>query len=183
MFPHLTLLSNYLNMKTKYITFCKRCNTETEHYANSHCVPCKLAYNKAHYKKNQAKALAHRKAYYQEHRAETLAYMKVYQQEHQAERSVYQMSDVNNNGIPKHSIRGQSNYILFQKRKHTKLDNYEIHHCFGYGDPSKFIYIPKTLHLQIHQRLRNKGISAEDEHYEQIKDLINECKEYTYISI
>ena len=140
-------------MKTKYIAFCKCCNTETEHYASGHCIKCQLAY-------------------YREHRIEKLAYYKD-----------YQMLDLNNNGTTKVSIRGRSSYILYKKRKHTKLENYEIHHCFGYDNPNKFIYIPKALHLQIHQRLRDQNISAEDVHFEQIKDLINECKEYTYISI
>jgi len=155
-------------MKTKYITFCERCNTKTEHYACGTCIKCMLAYNKVHYQKNRSKRLA---------------YYKAYREEHRDEWNAYQMSDVNNKGITKSSIRRQSNYILYKKRKHTKLENYEIHHCFGYDDPNKFIYIPKALHLQIHQRLREQNISAEDVHFEQIKDLINECKEYTYISI
>lgn len=151
-------------MKTKYIKFCKRCNTETEHYASGHCIQCVFAYQ-------------------QEHRDEKLAYNKTWHQEHRYEQISYKHADLNNNGLTKNYIRTQSSRILFNKRKHIKLVNYEIHHCFGYNDPNKFVYIPKELHFQIHQRLRDKNISAENEHYEQIKDLINECKEYTYISI
>ena len=159
-------------MKTKYIKFCKRCNTETEHYACGSCIHCKLAYKKAYYQNHRMDKLFYQKSYYRDNRNERIAYQKD-----------YQMLDLTNSGVSKHCIRTQSSYILFKKRNHTKLENYEIHHCFGYDDPNKFIYIPKALHLQIHQRLRDKNILAEDEHYEQIKDLINECQEYTYISI
>lgn len=136
----------------------------TPHHTCGSCVVCHRAYMKA---------------YYQKHRDEELTYYK----EHKVERRKYKRADVNNNGISKHNIRRRSSYILYKKRKHTKLENYEIHHCFGYDDPNKFIYIPKALHLQIHQRLREQNISAEDAHFEQIKDLINECQDYTYISI
>ena len=95
----------------------------------------------------------------------------------------YYQTDLNNLGITKGSIRGRSAYILYVIRKHTKLENYEIHHCFGYDDPNKFIYIPKDLHLMIHQRLKDLNISADSNHYNDIKALINECQQYTYISI
>lgn len=91
------------------------------------------------------------------------------------------LTDENNKH--KHIVRGQSAYILFKQRKHSKLKDYEIHHCFGYDDPSKFIYIPKYLHKKIHEFLRDNNIEAEQPHYKYIVDIINESTEYTYISI
>lgn len=82
----------------------------------------------------------------------------------------------------KHYIRCQSASILFKQRKHTKLKDYEIHHCFGYGDPTKFIYIPKTLHSAIHKFIREHSIDACSNHYKYITELLNNCVEYTYIS-
>lgn len=140
-------------MQTKYIKFCKHCNTQTEHYASGHCIQCQ----KAQYKKDKETQRVYHKT--------------------------YQMSNLNNNGITKVSIRNRSKYILHIKRNHSKLENYEIHHCFGYDDPNKFIYIPKYLHLEIHQRLRDLNISADSNHYNAIVDLINSCQQYTYISI
>lgn len=94
----------------------------------------------------------------------------------------YLRNDLNSNGDAKYSIRAKSRYILFNKRHHIKLKEYQIHHCFGYDDPSKFIYIPKSLHNEIHQYLRDNNINADSNHYNAIKYMLNECKEYTYIS-
>ena len=94
----------------------------------------------------------------------------------------YKMNDVNEYGIPKKNIRTRSYKILIYQRKHTKLKGYEIHHCFGYNDPSKFIYIPKNLHNTIHRFLKDNNINANTDHYKYIVDLINESTEYTYIS-
>lgn len=95
----------------------------------------------------------------------------------------YQLNDLNSNGKTKNNIRSQSYLILFKQRKHTKLKDYQIHHCFGYNDPSKFIYIPKSLHIKIHQYLRDNNIDADSNHYDYIKHMINESEEYTYISV
>lgn len=95
----------------------------------------------------------------------------------------YYRNDLNSKGKPKNNIRKQSGYILFDKRHHTKLKDYEIHHAFGYEEPSKFIYIPRSLHIKIHQYLRDNNIDADSNHYDCIKYMINECEEYTYISI
>lgn len=94
----------------------------------------------------------------------------------------YKMKDLNSNGIPKSDIRVQSDHILFRQRKHAKLKGYEIHHCFSYDDPTKFIYIPKTLHNAIHKFLREHSIDASSNHYKYITELLNNCVEYTYIS-
>lgn len=95
----------------------------------------------------------------------------------------YKKIDLNEYGITKQRIRERSNRILFKRRHHAKLKGYEIHHCFGYVDPSKFIYIPRSLHIKIHQYLRDNNIDADSNHYDCIKYMINECEEYTYISI
>lgn len=86
---------------------------------------------------------------------------------------------VNSAGVPKSQIRVQSGKIL--DRIHSKLQGYEIHHCFGYDDPNRFIYIPKNLHTQIHRLLRDNNIPADSDHWNVIRDLVNSCEEYTYI--
>lgn len=91
-------------------------------------------------------------------------------------------NDLNSNGKTKNSIRCQSSKILFKKRHHSRLKGYEIHHCFGYDDATKFIYIPKSLHTKIHQYLRDNSIDADSDHYKYIVHMLNECTEYTYIS-
>ena len=62
-----------------------------------------------------------------------------------------------------------------------KIPGYEIHHCFGYEDPSKFIYISKELHLKIHQYLRDNNIDADTDHWMAIRDLVNNADEFMYI--
>lgn len=122
-----------------------------------------------------------------ENREKYREYQKKYQKELRNEnrekyyepRRKYQAIDVNSTGITKKHIRIRSRHILF--KNHTKLPEYEIHHCFGYDDPNKFIYIPKTLHLQIHQLLRDKNIPADSDHWNIIRDIVNSCEAYTYI--
>lgn len=91
----------------------------------------------------------------------------------------YKSRDVNSAGVTKHRIRFDSRYIL--SKNHAKLSGYEIHHCFGYGDPNRFIYIPKQLHQKIHQLLRDNNLSADSDHWNAIRDLVNGYEEYTYI--
>ena len=122
------------------------------------------------------------KAYYQAHREEMKAQMKAWRQAHREEHKAYKKSDTNSFGQTKNNIRSKSNRYLFKTLKHTKLKNYEIHHCFGYDDYRNFIYIPKSLHLQIHQFLRDNNIDADTDHYNQIVHLINACEDYVYIS-
>lgn len=89
--------------------------------------------------------------------------------------------DLNSQGVTKNHIRTKSRIYLFSK--HSKLSGYEIHHAFGYDDCTKFIYIPKTLHLQIHKLLRDNNISSDTNHWMSIRDLVNSCEQYTYISV
>lgn len=91
----------------------------------------------------------------------------------------YQSEDLNKEGVKKASIRRRSSRIL--EKCHAKLTGYQIHHCFGYEDPEKFIYIPKSLHIMIHQFLRDNNISADTDHWMKIRDVVNSCEEYTYI--
>lgn len=130
---------------------------------------------------------AHReemKDWYQAHREEKKAYAKAWSQAHKEDRNAYQKSymksDTNSLGKTKNNVRCMSRKYLFKVLKHTKIDGYEIHHCFGYEDYKKFIYIPKELHLQIHQFLRDNGIDADSNHYNQIEHIIVnylKCKE------
>lgn len=118
--------------------------------------------------KDKEKAKAHCHEYYSKHKAE-----------HNAHRN----ADTNSLGETKNSIRSRSSKYLFNILKHPKLKGYEIHHCFGYVNYKCFIYIPKVLHLQIHQYLRDNNISAESNHYTKIAHLINDWNGYTYIKV
>lgn len=106
-----------------------------------------------------------------------------FRESRKAQTAAYDKNDLNSNGKTKNSIRRLSQYILFDKRHHSRLKGYEIHHCFGYEDPNKFIYIPKTLHNAIHQYLRDNNIDADSCHFDSIKHLLNEYTGYTYISV
>lgn len=140
--------------------------------------------------KDEAKAYreAHKdeaKAYYEAHKAEKKAYNKAYNESHRNEHKAYQKayskSDTNSNGVAKSSIRVRSSRYLFNVLKHTKMEGYEIHHCFGYDDYRNFIYIPKELHLQIHQYLRDNNIDADTDHYSKIAHLVVGWDGYVYI--
>ena len=139
------------------------------------------AYNKAYYQAHGEELKAQKKAYYQAHREELKAYKTAYYQAHKEEQKAYQKSDTNSLGQTKKSIRAKSSRYLFKVLNHTKLKGYEIHHCFGYNDYKNFIYIPKSLHLQIHQFLRDNHIDADTDHYNKIVHLIIACEEYVYI--
>ena len=105
--------------------------------------------------------------------------MRDYYANHKDEIKARNKADRNKCGIMKSQIRVRSRRIL--KRSHVILPNYEIHHCFGYEDPSQFIYIPRELHLAIHQRLRDSNYSPSAPHWDLIKELITNSNEYTYI--
>ena len=126
---------------------------------------------------------AYRKAYNASHKNEYKANYKVNRLKINARKLAYFKTDTNSLGIPKGNIRGYSSQYLFKTLKHPKLKGYEIHHCFGYEDYKCFIYIPKELHLQIHQYLRDNGISADSNHFSQIVHLINGWNGYTYIKV
>ena len=133
-------------------------------------------YQKAYYQAHKEQRIAQVKAW----RAANKKHYKTYQKAwHKANKDrdntlskAYHQSDVNTLGQTKNSIRTKSRYYL---SKHgIKIPGYEIHHCFTYDDPSKFIYCSKETHLKIHQFLRDNNIDASSDHYEQIKHLLDE---------
>jgi hypothetical protein len=119
------------------------------------------------------------KKYKAEHKEERREYMKKYHVEHRARIRKYRSESLNKKGVTKSHVRKRSDHIL--EKCHAKLPGYQIHHCFGYEDPKKFIYIPKALHLQIHKLLKDNHISADSDHWNIIRELVNSCEEYTYI--
>lgn len=108
-------------------------------------------------------------------------YFKKYRATHKAERNIKHRAydklhkDLNN------ARRRTQRY--FNSLNLSKIPGYEIHHCCGYDEYTKFIYIPRYLHYKIHNRLRELNIDANTNHYNYIVDLINNCSEYTYIHI
>lgn len=152
------------------------------------------AYYQAHRQEIIAKKKAHGKVYYQANkeqkkasikawRAENKEYWKAWyaahKEQYNAYKKAYAKNEVNSLGQTKESIRQKSRQILKQMNLH--IDNYEIHHCFGYDDPAKFIYISKALHLKIHKYLRDDNIDASNDHWMEIRDLVNSTDEFMYI--
>ena len=125
-------------------------------------------YNKAYYEANKEQIKESKKAYYQTHK-----------EQRRESQKAYNKADVNALGQTKQSIRRKSRRILKQMKLH--IDGYEIHHCFGYDDPSKFIYISIELHRTIHQYLRDNNIDAASDHWMQIRQLVNSTDEFVYI--
>lgn len=141
------------------------------------------AYYQAHRQEIIAKKKAYGKVYYQANKEEKKASVKAWREANKEQYNVYQIayqkSDVNSFGESKNSIRTKSRRILKQMNLH--IDGYEIHHCFTYDDPAKFIYISRSLHLKIHQFLRDNNIDAGKDHWMSIRDLVNSSDEFMYI--
>ena len=141
------------------------------------------AASKAYYQAHKDQVKAANKAYYQAHKEELKAYAKAYNQANKdqvkAYSKEYKRADVNANGETKDSVRRKSRRILKQMNLH--IDGYEIHHCFGYEDASKFIYCSREMHRTIHQFLRDNNISASCDHWMHIRDLVNSTDEFMYI--
>ena len=141
------------------------------------------AYKKAWYEAHKQEHKAYMKAYKEAHNEQLKAQAKAYYAAHKEERNAYMKeyykSDVNSFGKTKQSIRRKSMRIL--KKMHLHIPRYEIHHAFGYDDPSKFIYISKSLHLKIHQYLRDNNISADTDHWQAISHIVNSTYEFIYI--
>ena len=126
------------------------------------------AWKAAHRESEKAKL----KAWYESHKEEAKAKMKAYSQSHKEEAKARKNADVNANGQKKSSIRSKSNHYL---RKYcTKIPGYEIHHCCTYTEPYKFIYCSREMHKLIHAYLRQHNISADSDHYEYIKHLLDD---------
>ena len=143
-------------------------------------------YHKAHKDAHKDKC----KAYYQAHKEVRKAKMKAWREANK-ERvkawreankehvKAYDRSDVNALGQTKESIRKKSRSILKQMNLH--IPRYEIHHAFGYDDASKFIYCSKSLHMKIHQYLRDNNIDADTDHWQAISHIVNSTYEFIYI--
>lgn len=112
------------------------------------------------------------RAYDQTHKEEIKAYRLSIKEKLNEYAKNYIKNDVNSFGESKNSIRFKSRIIL--KKSGIKIPGYQIHHCFTYDDPSKFIYCSKEMHLKIHQFIRDNKIDADSDHYEQIKHLLDE---------
>ena len=137
------------------------------------------AYSKAYRQANKEQIKACQKAWYEANKDYYKAYNQVNKERIKEQDKEYKRADVNANGETKNSIRNKSRYILKQMNLH--IDGYEIHHCFGYEDASKFIYISKSLHLKIHKYLRDNNIDASRDHWMHIRDLVNSTDEFMYI--
>ena len=137
-------------------------------------------YKKAWYAAHREEHKAYMKTWHEAHKDENKAYMKAYHESNKDKIKAYQnsyqkayyKSDLNSLGKTKQSIRIKSQRYL--KKYGTKIHGYEIHHCFTYDDPTKFIYCSREMHLKIHKFLRDNNIDADTDHYEQIKHLLNE---------
>lgn len=121
--------------------------------------------DKAYYQAHKKECNARCKAYIDSHKEEYRNYQKAY---HKA----YRKKDVNSSGQPKCCIRWKSQRYL--KKHGTKIPGYQIHHCFTYDEPYKFIYCSKETHRIIHAYLREHNIDADSEHFEQIKHLLDD---------
>ena len=138
------------------------------------------AYSKTYYQAHKDENKAYMKAWHEAHKEERKTYMKDWQAKHKeqynayhkAYQKEYSKADLNSLGQTKQSIRIKSRYYL--KKYGTKIHGYEIHHCFTYDDPNKFIYCSREMHLKIHKFLRDNNIDADSDHYEQIKHLLDE---------
>jgi len=87
------------------------------------------------------------------------------------------------NNYSKEYLQNQRQYFMSQCRAKSraylnkygqKIEGYQIHHCCTYAEPFKFIYCSREMHRLIHSYLRQHNISADDEHYDYIKHLLND---------
>ena len=137
-------------------------------------------YCKNYYKNNKEKCIKQKKNYYKTH-DKKIDKSKIHEWylKNKEKCYAYKKADLNSLGQMKSSIRLKSLSIL--KQMNLNIPGYEIHHCFGYEDPSKFIYISKSLHLKIHVYLREHNIDAGKDHWMAIRDIVNSTDEFTFI--
>ena len=165
-------------MKSYYEAHKAEIKAAKKAYYQSHKEERK-AKKKAYYEAHKDEMKAKKKAYREAHKEEAKAYREAHKEQIRANQKAYKKADVNALGQTKHNIRCKSNQIL--NKLNLYIPGYEIHHCFGYDDPSKFIYCSIALHLKIHQLLRDKNISADSDHWMAIRDLVNSSDEFWYI--
>ena len=121
--------------------------------------------SKEYYQAHKEKYKVYQKAWYEANKEQQKEYKKEYMK-------AYHKADVNALGQTKCSIRSKSQYYI--NKYGTKIQGYQIHHCCGYIEPYKFIYCSKEMHKLIHSYLRQHNISADSDHYEQIKHLLDD---------
>ena len=93
----------------------------------------------------------------------------------------YNKTKVNSEGTLLISVRNKSNRHLVTNLGFKKIPGYNIHHCFSYDDPERFVYLPKTLHHDIHRFLRLNKIDAKIDHFEQIRSILEESRVAVYL--
>ena len=157
--------SKGVNMYNK--EYYKEHKEEFKAYYQAHKEEIKL--KKKEYQKSHKEQI---KAYYQANKEEIKLKKKEYNKAHIKEAIAYKKSDVNANGQTKTSIRSKSWYYL--RKYGNKIEGYQIHHCCTYTEPYKFIYCSKEMHRLIHAYLRQHNISADSDHYEYIKHLLDD---------
>lgn len=143
-----------------------------------------LEYCKNYYKNNKEKCINQKKNYYKTHYKKITTdktYCHEWYLNNKEKCYAYKDNETNKFDITLKYIRGKSKSYL--KSHHSILKDYEIHHCFGYEDYRKFIYIPKELHSKIHSLLKENNINPKENHWKYIVNLINNFEKYTYISI
>ena len=169
----------YQAHKEQHKALCKAWKAANKEQYKAYQKTYQKTYHKAWCEEHREDIKEKNKALREENREEFNKRMKRYYQKHREEVLAYRKSDVNSLGQRKDSIRKKSRIIL--KKSGIKIPGYENHHCFGYDDPSKFIYCSKELHLKIHQFLRDNNIDAASDHWMAIRDLVNSTDEFVYI--
>lgn len=140
------------------------------------------AYCKNYYKNNKEKCINQKKNYYKTH-DKKIDKSKIHEWYLKNKEKCYEYknNEINKFGNTLNYIRQKSR--LYLKSNHSILKDYEIHHCFGYEDYRKFIYIPKELHYKIHSLLKENNINPKENHWKYIVNLINSFEKYIYISV
>ena len=131
---------------------------------------------KAYYQTHKEVIRAKNKAWNESHKEEKIERDKAYNKAHKDKLNEYtkdyQRKHRNSLGKTKNCVRALSNHFL--KKYGKKIPGYEIHHCCTYDEPYKFIYCSKEMHKLIHSYLRQHNISADSNHYDLIKHILDE---------
>lgn len=90
--------------------------------------------------------------------------------------------DVTSDGKPRRNVRATSKKYL-KRFGIEKQKGYVIHHCCGYENPDKFVYLPVELHNKIHKFLRANNIIADSNHYDMIKNMLSESDKPTFVHL
>lgn len=129
-------------------------------------------YMKEWYQANKEQRKVYHKAYYQANKDKVKAKKKDWREANKEQIKAYNKADLNSLGQNKGLIRQKS--LRYLSKYGKKIPGYEIHHCSGYTEPYKFIYCSIEMHNLIHAYLRQHNISADSDHYEQIKHLLDD---------